>query len=187
MSNVKKLILSALLITVANISQAQTQGIAPAPQAESTSFFSGPLYSSQFSGPYIGFKLGVNSSNASGVVNESTHNTVFPGFTAGYGIDIGQFLLGAEAFADMHNGSTTYKDGGLDARFGIPLSQFMPYARVGFTGSWPETRFHWGLGVEYKFNRNLSAVGEWTTDESNTSGTSRRNDSYTVGLHYYFK
>ena len=95
-------------------------------------------------------------------------------------------MAGAEAFADFHNGSTTRSDGGIDMRFGMPLNQFMPYARVGFTADWPNTRLHYGAGVEYKFAPHVSLAGEWTTDKSNADGTKRRNNSFTLGLKYYF-
>ncbi|ABE32843.1 outer membrane protein [Paraburkholderia xenovorans] len=141
---------------------------------------------SQFAGPYLGFKVGVNSSNASGVISKASHTTVFPGFTAGYNFDVNRFVVGAEAFADLHHGSTTCKDGGIDAKFGMPFNQVLPYVRIGFTGDDPDTRFHWGLGVEYKFARHISAVGEWTTDTSNHDGTKRTNNSFTIGLQYHF-
>src|SRR6185437_7421179 len=112
------------------IAHAQTQ--APAPNL--------PAVSSAFAGPYAGIKIGENWSDASGAVNASTHSTTFFGALAGYGFDVGRFVLGAEAFADLHNGSTTKKDAGIDAPIGVPFNQFMPYARVGLTASWPNTR-----------------------------------------------
>ena len=141
---------------------------------------------SQFAGPYVGFKLGVNNSDASGAFNKASHNTVFPGFTAGYNFDVQRFVVGAEAFADLHHGSTTFKDAGIDAKFGMPFNQFMPYIRAGFTGDDPDTRFHWGLGVDYKFAEHVSAVAEWTTDSSHHDGTKRTNNSFTVGVQYHF-
>ena len=141
---------------------------------------------SQFAGPYLGFKLGVNTSNASGNIYKSSHTTVFPGFTAGYNFDVNRFVVGAEIFADLHHGSVTFKDAGIDAKIGMPFNQWMPYARVGFTGDEPDTRLHWGLGIEYKFSKRVSAVGEWTTDSSNCDGTKRKNNSVTIGVQYHF-
>jgi len=141
---------------------------------------------SGFSGPYIGFKFGVNLSNASGNMNTPTHSTIFPGLAAGYGFDLGQFMIGGEAFADFHHGSTTYKDAGADLKVGMPLGNVMPYARMGLTGSWPDTRWHGGFGVEYKLHRQISLAGEWTSDSSRHEGTQRRNNSFTAGLMYYF-
>lgn len=62
----------------------------------------------------------------------------------------------------------------------------MPYARIGFTGTWPDTRLHYGAGVEYKFARNWSVAGEYTGDTAHYDGGHRRNDSLTFGVHYYF-
>ncbi|WP_144160041.1 outer membrane protein [Paraburkholderia sp. BCC1885] len=176
MMKMKKIYTAATIIVLATLSQAHAQ---TAPQNIQPQ-------GSEFSGPYVGFKLGENFSSASGHIARPEHSTTFPGLTAGYGFDVGPLLLGAEAFADLHHGSVTYKDAGIDARIGVPMNHFMPYARVGFTGSWPETRLHVGLGVEYKVLKQVGISGEWTTDTSNTSGTRRKNDSVTVGLNYHF-
>ena len=142
---------------------------------------------SLFSGPYLGFKVGANVSDASGAINKPSHTGVFPGFMAGYGFDVGPVMLGAEAFADLHHGSATYKDGGLDAKFGMPFGRIMPYARLGVTMDWPATRPHWGLGVEYAATRNFGVVAEWTGDHASAEHTSWNNNSFTVGVHYYFR
>ncbi len=119
-------------------------------------------------------------------MNVRSHATTFPGLTAGYGFDVKQFVIGAEVFADFHHGSTTFKDGGVDLKFGMPFNTVMPYARLGMTGTWPNARLHGGLGVEYKFVKQFSVAAEWTADSSRHDGTKRRNDSVTVGVHYYF-
>jgi outer membrane immunogenic protein len=172
MHKIIRLILTASVVFLSNLAHSQTEA---------------PLVgAAQFAGPYVGFKLGVNNSDASGAINKDSHNTAFPGFTAGYNFAVDRFVLGAEAFADLHHGSSTYKDAGIDAKFGMPFNQFMPYARVGFTGGWPDARLHWGLGVEYKFARHVSAVSEWTTDTGSHDGTRRTNNSFTLGLQYHF-
>ncbi|WP_345812274.1 outer membrane beta-barrel protein [Paraburkholderia sp. PREW-6R] len=157
--------------------------LSPLTQAQTAQAQIGP---SDFAGPYVGFKVGTNTSNASGAISKASHTTVFPGITAGYNFDIGRFVVGAEAFADFHHGSTTFKDGGIDAKLGMPLIQFMPYARLGFTSSWPDNRLHGGLGVEYKLARQISAALEWTADSSHHDGTKRVNNSVTIGLQYHF-
>jgi outer membrane immunogenic protein len=144
------------------------------------------VQASEFAGPYAGVKIGENWSDASGVINTSTSSTTFFGLVAGYNFDVSNFVVGAEAFGDFHNASTTYKDAGLDAKFGMPFNHLMPYARIGFTGTWPNARLHYGLGLEYKFTKNISVAGEWTADSSTHDGTKRRNDSATIGVHYYF-
>ncbi|WP_336602767.1 outer membrane protein [Paraburkholderia bengalensis] len=140
-----------------------------------------------FSGPYIGAKVGVNISSASGAVNKPTHTTLFPGFVAGYGFNAGPVVLGAELFMDMHNGSSTAKDGGVDAKIGYPIGPFMPYARLGATGDWPGWTFHYGLGVEYKLTTKFSVFSEWTRDSANAYNTRWTNNSITVGANYRFK
>ena len=141
-----------------------------------------------FSGPYVGAKLGVNVSSASGATNKPTHTTIFPGFVAGYGFNAGPVVLGAEIFADLHHGSATAKDAGIDAKIGYPVGQLMPYARLGIEApDWPKSRFHYGLGVEYLFTKNVSLFSEWTHDATHADNTHWTNDSFTIGANYRFR
>jgi outer membrane immunogenic protein len=140
-----------------------------------------------FSGPYLGLKVGANVSSASGETYKPTHTTVFPGFVAGYGFNVGPVVLGAEVFMDLHHGSATYKDGGIDAKIGYPIGQVMPYGRIGFTTDWPATALHGGLGVEYKLTKNVSMFSEWTHDSAHADGSKWTNDSFTIGVNYRFK
>lgn len=142
---------------------------------------------SQFAGPYVGAKFGANWSDITGPNQKTTHTTLFPGLVAGVNYDVDRFVVGFEGFMDFHGGSTTKKDGGIDVRFGMPVNEnILPYARIGFTGTWPDTRLHYGGGVEYKFEKNWSVAAEYTGDTSSYQGGHRRNDSLTVGVHYYF-
>ncbi len=141
---------------------------------------------SDFAGPYAGIKIGQNRSDASGEIEKSAHSTTFPGLTAGYNFDVSQFVIGGEVFADLHHGSTTYKDAGADLKFGMPYNAFLPYGRFGFTGTWPNARLHGGVGLEYKMAAKWSVAGEWTMDKSSYDDTTRRNDSFTLGVHYFF-
>jgi outer membrane immunogenic protein len=141
-----------------------------------------------FSGAYVGAKMGVNVSSASGATNKPTHTTVFPGFVAGYGFNLGPVVLGAELFADLHHGSATFKDGGMDAKIGYPVGQFMPYARLGVVApDWPASRFHYGLGIEYKLMKNVSLFSEWTADSTHADKTHWSNNNFTVGANYRFQ
>ncbi|WP_245641406.1 porin family protein [Paraburkholderia bannensis] len=171
-------------ITLAHADDAFTT---PAPVAAPLAGASFASSGSLFSGPYAGFKVGANVSNASGAYSKPTHTTVFPGFTLGYGFDVGSLMIGAEAFADLHHGSATFKDGGFDAKIGMPIGQIMPYARMGLTLDWPAARPHWGVGVEYAVTRNLGVAAEWTGDHSNSKNTNWNNNSFTLGMHYYFR
>ncbi|SEJ71602.1 outer membrane immunogenic protein [Paraburkholderia diazotrophica] len=139
-----------------------------------------------FSGPYIGFEAGLNISSSSGAINKPTHTTFFPGFVAGYGFNVGPVVLGAEAFLDLHHGSASYKDAGIDAKIGYPIGRLMPYARLGAKVDYPGARFHYGLGLEYQFTKNASVFTEWTGDSGNPKKTHWTNNDFTVGVNYRF-
>lgn len=181
MSSIKLLFLPAALALLAGTAQAQTS--VPLQQDR---LFTGSYFTSPFSGLYAGGKVGVNVSNAWGAMHRSSSSHFFPGVMVGFGIDVGPVLLGGEAFADFHNASTTRKDAGFDAKLGVPLNRYMPYARVGATSEWPDTRMHWGLGVEYRALDRLGVTAEWTMDHSDADNIKRHNNSFTVGVHYYF-
>jgi outer membrane immunogenic protein len=66
----------------------------------------------------------------------------------------------AQKCADLHNGSTTVKEGGIDAKIGYPIGSFMPYARRGVTTDWPAAPFHYGVGAEYQFTKDVSMFAE---------------------------
>ncbi|KMZ13070.1 hypothetical protein BHUM_00441 [Candidatus Burkholderia humilis] len=144
------------------------------------------VQASEFAGAFVGAKAGLNWSDATGHTYESTHTTGFPGLTIGYNYDLAPVLVGIEGFADFHGGSTTKKDAGIDAKLGLPLNHVMPYARIGFMGTWPDTCLHYGVGAEYKFAKQWSVAGEWTVDRAHYDGGHRQNNSLTVGMHYFF-
>ncbi|SAK80567.1 hypothetical protein AWB77_03970 [Caballeronia fortuita] len=182
MASLKKLIAPALLSLLC-AAQAHSESLDPT--LLKLMGVEGPH--SQFAGPYVGAKLGANWSDSTGQNPRSTHLTFFPGLVAGVNYDVDRFVVGFEGFMDFHAGSTTRKDGGIDLKFGMPVNgNIMPYGRIGFTGTWPDTRLHYGAGVEYKFQRNWSVAAEYTGDSANYQGGHRRNDSLTVGVHYYF-
>lgn len=161
---------------------------------------------SEFSGIYIGGKMGMNRSDISGVANAAGKSTQTFGFEEGYNWDMENFLVGGSFFADfnqktthtaapnLHYGSNTI---GLDLKLGLPSSSWMPYAKLGWarvtgSGVFPASQFkytndlHLGLGVEYKFAPNWSATGELTTAASQTNGSKLDNRNITIGLNYYF-
>jgi OOP family OmpA-OmpF porin len=161
---------------------------------------------SEFSGLYIGGKMGMNRSDISGVANAASKNSETFGFEEGYNWDVDSFLVGGSFFADfnqktthtavpnLHYGSNTI---GLDLKLGLPSSNWMPYAKLGWarvtgSGVFPASQFkytndlHLGLGVEYKFAPNWSAVGELTTAASKVNGSKLDNQNITIGLNYYF-
>jgi outer membrane immunogenic protein len=142
---------------------------------------------SAFAGPYVGAKFGINLSNITGPNARGWHSTWFPGIVAGVNYDVARLVVGVEGFADFHGGSSTRDDGGFDVKIGMPINgNLMPYARVGYTGSWPDNRLHYGAGIEYKFAKNWSVAGEYTGDNSSYDNGHRRNHSVTAGVRYYF-
>jgi outer membrane immunogenic protein len=182
MSSIKKL-LAPVLVTLAFTAQAHSEGLDP--NLLKLMGVYGPH--SEFAGPYVGAKFGLNLSDITGPNARGYHPTWFPGIVAGVNYDVGRFVVGVEGFADFHGGSTTRDDGGFDLKVGMPVQQnIMPYARIGYTGTWPDARLHYGAGVEYKFHKNWSVMGEYTGDTSSYQGGHRHNQSVTMGVHYYF-
>jgi len=167
------------------------------------------VQASEFSGGWIGAKVGSNSSDIAGsataalpTVNAKRANTY--GFEAGYNWDMNGFLLGVDGFADFNQKSThtaapagTVNYGsdvyGLDVKLGLPSGSWLPYAKLGYgsvratgaaTGSANGT--HLGLGVEYKFAPHWSVAGEYTTISGKNGGQKLNNNNLTVGVNYYF-
>jgi outer membrane immunogenic protein len=184
MSNIKKLLLSAASFALTGTVSAQTSDSG----LQANQLFGGPYFTSPFSGLYVGAKVGANVSDASGGLRVPSHTSFFPGVTVGFGFDVGPVMLGGEAFADFHHGSTTRKDAGFDAKLGLPIERrYMPYLRLGATSQWPDSRLHYGLGLEYKALQSLGLGVEWTADTSAANGIRRHNNSFTLGAHYYFQ
>jgi outer membrane immunogenic protein len=138
---------------------------------------------SEFGGVFFGGKIGYN--NTSGPATESTSNRIYPGVEAGWGWDMGKVLLGVDGFVDWHTKSATYRDYGADVKLGFPMNKFMPYAKLGVIGSWPGNRVHDGLGIEYKFARQWSVVGEYTGDSKTVDGQAYKNNNISIGVTYY--
>lgn len=141
------------------------------------------LQASQFSGPYVGLNVGQNTSS---LTAQADKKKVYPGLKAGYNMDVGSFLLGGEVFADAHNDSYTKEDFGLDARVGLPMNKWMPYLKLGVAGSTPGTRLHGGLGLEYSLSDRWSINAEYTTDTTNKSGSTYKNNNIALGFSGYF-
>ena len=69
---------------------------------------------------------------------------------------------------------------GLTAEYNFDVANHLtPYARLGFTGTWPNARPHGGSGLEYKFTGNVGVGGEWTSAESSHDVSRRHNNSPT--------
>lgn len=166
------------------------------------------VQASEFSGGWIGAKVGNNRSDIAGAPNVATgKNASTYGFEAGYNWDMGGMLLGVDGFADFNQkathtatpgptlnyGSDVY---GMDLKLGLPSGNWLPYAKLGYgsakltggavagTGS----DVHLGLGVEYKFAPHWSVAGEYTTisDKYNNKTQKLNNNNLTIGINYYF-
>ena len=155
---------------------------------------------SEFSGGWLGAKLGTDRTSMTGYDSQSG-NTY--GFQGGYGWDMGSnFLLGANAYWDRnapenHNPGPVdigSKDYGLDAKLGLPYGNWMPYAKLGYgriNGNSAVSAFgtsgpQMGLGVEYKFAPSWSLAGEYTSTSAKTNGIEMKNNAFTLGVNYYF-
>ena len=158
---------------------------------------------SEFAGGFLGLKAGQNRSDRTSV---AAKNATTYGFEGGYNWDVNSFLLGVGGFADYNQKAThataipgTFANYGtdaygLDAKLGLPLGNWLPYAKLGY-GSMRGTGVslqgsangaHVGLGVEYKFASHWSVAGEYTNISASSNGIKVNNDNFTVGLNYYF-
>ena len=137
----------------------------------------------EFDGFYAGVNAGSNKSTASGLADKT--NT-YGGVVAGYNWGFPDFLLGLNGFYDFHGAGYTGQDGGVDVKLGLPLTNWLPYAKLGVAGTSPGARFHGGLGVEYKFAPRWSVNGEWATDKKSSGPISYKNNNFLIGLNYYF-
>lgn len=156
---------------------------------------------SEFSGGWIGGKIGSNRSDVTGVPAVNAKSATTYGLEGGYNWDINNFLLGVDGFADWNGkathtvpvvnyGSTVY---GLDAKLGLPSGNWLPYAKLGYahargTGgiAGNGNGAHLGLGVEYKFAPHWSVAGEYTTNSAKSNTNKLNNNNFTIGINYYF-
>ena len=138
---------------------------------------------SEFDGFYVGANVGSNKSTAT-LRPDKTESYV--GAVAGYNWDFQSFLLGANAFVDAHSSAYSGKDAGMDVKLGLPMKEWLPYAKLGLTDSEPGTRAHAGLGVEYKFYSQWSINGEWMRDKKSIGPVNYENNNFVIGVNYYF-
>jgi outer membrane protein OmpA-like peptidoglycan-associated protein len=139
-------------------------------------------HASEFEGAYLGLHVGNNRSSATSLPDQ---NNGYLGLKAGYNWDWDSLLLGAEGYADNHSGSYTGQDAGVDARLGLPMNRWLPYARLGLVGTNPGARPHGGLGVEYSLNRRWSVNAEWATDRKDDAGLTRKNNNIAIGFNFH--
>ena len=152
--------------------------------ASSAAFAQTPT--SDFTGLYAGVQVGSNHSKSSAEGGMSKKST-YPGILLGYAVEKEGFLIGFEAFADYHNDSTTYKDGGFGVKLGKVFSNVLIYGRVGTTGSWPSWRSQYGVGAETKVNGKVGLSTFVARDKASDNGITRENNSIALGINYYFR
>lgn len=151
--------------------------------AATTAFAQVPT--SDFTGFYAGAQVGSNHSKST--AGDVSKTTTYPGLVIGYATEQQGLLVGVEAFADYHNDSTTYKDGGFGLKVGKVFSNVLVYGRVGTTGTWPSWRPQIGAGAEVKLNKNVGLYTFASRDKTTDSGITRENSSVAVGVNYYFR
>jgi len=169
------------------------------------------VQASQFSGAFAGAKLGINSSKVTdqnGATVISSKRTVAYAMQGGYlqggyNLDLKAVVVGVGAYYDWNAyakhyqgigyGSRSY---GLDAKLGVTLGGWMPYAKIGYgknKGTYELSAIshrsrNSALGIEYKFADHWSTVGEYKLNNFTIADGSMtiRNKTVTLGLNYYF-
>jgi len=154
-----------------------------------------------FTGAYVGGKIGSNRSDTSGVLTSSRSSSTAYGLEGGYSWGLGKTTLGVNGFYDSNEqsnhsplgqlGSHVY---GLGLKLGLPIDSLMPYAKLGYghaTGTGAISNFgagnvNGGFGLEYKFSPSWSIAGEWTAIAPSSNGTRLNNDNFSIGVNYYF-
>lgn len=160
-------------------------------------------------GGYLGGKVGLNISSAKGamyVPRATTLAYILQGgyLQGGYIFDSRTLVLGVGGYFDWnpsetHVSKVTYgsRSFGIDAKVGLPLGAWLPYAKLGY-GYSTGTRdlntvagnsVNATFGVEYKLADQWSMVGEYKLDKfgGKVSGTNITNKTMTLGFNYYFE
>jgi OmpA-OmpF porin, OOP family len=169
------------------------------------------VQASGFSGAYLGVKLGVNNSSAtdtSGVMTTPSQRSVAyflqGGYLqGGYNLDLSAVVVGVGAYWDWnpyakHDNGVEYSSHsyGFDAKLGVPLGNWMPYAKLGrgrnvatddFSGI-SQTGPNSALGFEYKLADHWSTIGEYKVNKfsSQDGSITIKNKTFTFGFNYYF-
>ncbi len=166
-----------------------------------------------WSGPYAGGQIGVNHVKSD---HTSSENALNLGIYGGYQMQFARhFVFGGDVFYNWNQkkdhtlydnsgapvgtgnyGTTTY---GLDLLAGFPvgrMSAWMPYVKVGYgwgklhgngTSSGSEHAGRYGLGVAWKFTRNLSLNAQFMHQNFGGSGNDNlQNNDWTIGATWHF-
>lgn len=169
------------------------------------------VHAGPFGGGYLGAKVGANTSTA----NDATGGMVAPGqksvgylmqggyLQGGYNFDLSAVIVGVGTYADW-NASAKHSNGvsygsrafGFDAKLGVPIGNWMPYAKFGRGHSMgtgdlravSQSGSNIAYGLEYKFADHWSAIGEVKNYKfsSRDGSVTIKNRTATIGLTYYF-
>ena len=165
---------------------------------------------SEFRGPYLGVKFGINNSSAIGTTSAPSAKTLAYGLQGGYlqggyNWDFRTVIVGVGGYFDWNN-YTVHSNGvgygshayGVDAKLGLPIDDWLPYVKLGYgysTGrrneilrTVAENGTNIAIGVEYNFAPQWSAIAEYKRD--NFSNLDRsitiKNRTFTFGVNYFF-
>ena len=157
-------------------------------------------------GSYVGGQLGFNDSSSTGKISAPKEETIAyilqGGYLQwGYIFDARTLVFAAGTYLDLnpsekHGNGVTYgsRGYGINAKVGLPLGFWMPYAKLGY-GYSTGTRdlegvtgnsINGAVGVEYKIASQWSVLGEYKSDAFGSNGTSIKNKTFMFGFNYYF-
>jgi len=165
---------------------------------------------SEFYGKYLGARIGLNSSSASGTTEAPSATTLAYGvqggyLQGGYNWDLSIFVVGVGAYMDwnnytIHSNDVAYSSRayGLDARFGVPFEEWLPYVKLGYgrstgagneiLGKVAQKSSNIALGFEYNVASRWSLVTEFKKDSFSNPDKSItiNNRVFAFGFNYYF-
>jgi OOP family OmpA-OmpF porin len=161
---------------------------------------SGAALASEFDGGFAGLRMGAIRSNLDGPISTAAGtggvDASTLGVDGGYNWQVQKYLLGIDAFADSNSSSNNVSSHtyGADLKAGLPHNNWLPYIRLGVahqnaslnTTSYNGSGFHGGLGLEYKFAPHWGANAEWLTNYAISGGSKMTNDTFGLGVRYYF-
>ena len=159
----------------------------------------------EFLGEFYGGRLGMNSSEATGVISAPGEQTLAYGIQGGYlqgGLNkkYGRGIVGFGVYADLHSyerhsngiayGGHAY---GLDLKLALPSKAWLPYVKLGYgysagTGNMRDIKqfgFNQTLGGEYKFLSHWSVNVEYKINKFHKDSTYIENRTFMLGFNYY--
>lgn len=151
-----------------------------------------------WTGPYVGARVGINNAEIDPFDSESTFTG---GVQAGYDMNLGGPVVGVEGSVDFNSetefgpleiGSNIW---GISGKLGVDMGQMMPYGKLGWAytnlsgdSDEGEGGLTGGLGLEYKMMPNASLKGEWTYNNAEFfEDTEVTNNAFTVGVNFRFR